>query len=206
MDIQEKIQSQLEQYDEFLLDVYKSTIQQTRVALHTCDSPLERLFLLTYLNQYCYEVQISVNTDSPVREEFGRFCFTYGFWDFALGRAGSETYFCLVQGQKPLTIDGREYRVDFFFELVADIGIVRTKRKMLARVAVELDGHDFHERTKEQAERDRSRDRAFTKEGIRVLRFTGREVYRDADAVVREVHRLLKSFISDEPVESSPGC
>lgn len=44
---------------------------------------------------------------------------------------------------------------------------------------VELDGHDYHERTKEQAEKDRSRDRWFSMHGLRVIRFTGREVWRD---------------------------
>jgi very-short-patch-repair endonuclease len=46
-------------------------------------------------------------------------------------------------------------------------------------VAVECDGHDFHERTAAQAEHDRSRDRALQEKNIHILRFTGREIYRD---------------------------
>lgn len=45
---------------------------------------------------------------------------------------------------------------------------------------VECDGHDFHERTKEQAKRDRSRDREAQLEGATVFRFTGSELYRDS--------------------------
>jgi very-short-patch-repair endonuclease len=45
---------------------------------------------------------------------------------------------------------------------------------------VECDGHDFHERTKEQAERDRSRDRRVQEMGWRMFRFTGSELYRDS--------------------------
>lgn len=44
---------------------------------------------------------------------------------------------------------------------------------------VECDGHDFHERTKVQAARDRSRDRAAAIEGLTVLRFTGSELWND---------------------------
>jgi very-short-patch-repair endonuclease len=44
---------------------------------------------------------------------------------------------------------------------------------------VECDGHEFHERTADQAERDRSRDRVIQDHGIPILRFTGREIYRD---------------------------
>lgn len=45
---------------------------------------------------------------------------------------------------------------------------------------IECDGHDFHERTKEQAKRDRSRDRDAQMEGATVFRFTGAELYRDS--------------------------
>jgi hypothetical protein len=48
------------------------------------------------------------------------------------------------------------------------------------RLVVECDGHDFHERTKEQAARDRSRDREGQLAGFTVFRFTGSELWRDA--------------------------
>lgn len=46
-------------------------------------------------------------------------------------------------------------------------------------VIIECDGHDFHERTKEQAARDRSRDRRASLSGFVVLRFTGSEIWKD---------------------------
>lgn len=55
------------------------------------------------------------------------------------------------------------------------------------KLIVECDGHDFHERTKEQAARDRSRDRAVVAAGHRILRYTGSELYRDPMKCVREV-------------------
>ena len=66
------------------------------------------------------------------------------------------------------------------------------------RLAIELDGHDFHERTKEQAQRDKARDRALTEAGYRVLRFTGSEVWRDAGKCVDEVLRVAKSLVPKE--------
>lgn len=57
-------------------------------------------------------------------------------------------------------------------------------------VVVECDGHDFHERTPEQAEHDKKRDRFFTSSGFQVLRFTGREIYRDAMKCASEVVAL----------------
>jgi very-short-patch-repair endonuclease len=48
---------------------------------------------------------------------------------------------------------------------------------------IECDGHDFHERTKEQAQHDNKRDREMQSRGLIVLRYTGSEIFRSpADA------------------------
>lgn len=54
------------------------------------------------------------------------------------------------------------------------------------RICVECDGHEYHARTKEQAARDRSRDRWLQTAGYMVLRFTGSEIWRDpADCAIQ---------------------
>ena len=45
-------------------------------------------------------------------------------------------------------------------------------------IAVECDGHEFHEKTKQQAARDKARDRD---------RFTGSEIWKDPGACADEV-------------------
>lgn len=79
------------------------------------------------------------------------------------------------------------YRVDF---LILDATLPREigpHRWMI----VECDGHDFHERTKEQARHDKKRDRFFQSMGYKVLRFTGSEIWADpedcADEIVDEL-------------------
>lgn len=84
--------------------------------------------------------------------------------------------------QSWLPIGDRMIRPDFAFVLT---GPHATK------VIVELDGHDFHERTPEQAQKDKSRDRDLQRLGWHVLRFTGREVLRGPDECTREVESLL---------------
>lgn len=71
------------------------------------------------------------------------------------------------------------YRVDFL--------AWSPLNKAKTSVVVECDGHDFHERTKQQAERDRSRDRELQTRGYSVFRFTGAELYRDAHKCALEV-------------------
>jgi very-short-patch-repair endonuclease len=55
-------------------------------------------------------------------------------------------------------------------------------------LVIECDGHDFHEKTKEQARRDRSRDRDAQAAGFKIFRFTGSEIWKDpcqcADMIV----------------------
>jgi len=72
------------------------------------------------------------------------------------------------------------YRVDFLF----DDHSIDGKRQL---IVVECDGHDFHERTKEQARHDKKRDRYFAAMGYRVLRFTGSEIYANAAEVAEEI-------------------
>ena len=68
--------------------------------------------------------------------------------------------------------DFNGWRVDYMMSFTPKSGVER-------RLVVECDGHDFHERTKEQAERDRSRDRELQNQGFTIFRFTGRELYRN---------------------------
>jgi len=58
-------------------------------------------------------------------------------------------------------------------------------------VLVECDGHDFHERTKEQAARDRSRDRNLVADGFIVLRFTGSEIWANPFACAQQALDVL---------------
>jgi hypothetical protein len=57
---------------------------------------------------------------------------------------------------------------------------------------VECDGHDFHERTKEQAAKDRARDRKAQAEGFTVFRFTGAELYRDPLGCAEQVRDWVR--------------
>lgn len=86
--------------------------------------------------------------------------------------------------QQKVEAGGRRYRLDFFAEITMRPG---TPSVSYVRAAVECDGHDFHERTKEQAARDRKRDRDLQAAGYLILRFTGSEIARDPSAVAREI-------------------
>jgi very-short-patch-repair endonuclease len=62
-------------------------------------------------------------------------------------------------------------------------------------IVVECDGHDFHEKTKEQASRDKARDRFFAGLGIPVFRFTGSEIYAGRDYLLEDLGRSIRSRV-----------
>lgn len=82
------------------------------------------------------------------------------------------------------------YQMDFALAWVG-----RGPQEATVFLNVEIDGHDFHEKTKEQARRDKSRDRAMAKAGILVLRFTGAEVYADVKACTEETWDVLAAAV-----------
>ena len=64
-------------------------------------------------------------------------------------------------------------------------------------VFIECDGHEFHERTPDQAEHDRSKDRKIQEAGIPILRFTGREIYRSPQSCTLNIINFLKCRIEE---------
>jgi very-short-patch-repair endonuclease len=75
--------------------------------------------------------------------------------------------------QRQVQID--DWRVDF---VVWVFGSKNEKVQWIPLI-VECDGHDFHERTKDQAAKDRARDREVQLKGYEIFRFTGSEIWRD---------------------------
>ena len=59
------------------------------------------------------------------------------------------------------------------------------------KVAIERDGHEFP-KTKQQRTRDAQRDRFVSEEGWTILRFTGSEVFQDADECIKQVKRIVE--------------
>lgn len=75
-------------------------------------------------------------------------------------------------------LDFEGFRLDFAF---VDV-----------KLAVEIDGFNYHDRTPELAERDKARDRKLTLAGWRVCRFSAREVFRDATGCAKAALEIAR--------------
>lgn len=112
-----------------------------------------------------------------------------------------------------------EYRIDLLLELEL-IHVTfppeckgpdpKTGREILIRpelreqtvvkkeIIVECDGHEFHEKTKIQAARDKKRDRVLQSKGYNVFRFTGSEIYNDAISCAYEVYESMIAAVDKQ--------
>ena len=78
----------------------------------------------------------------------------------------------------------------------ADFGIMVKYGRFHEFILIECDGHDYHEKTKEQAARDKKRDRDFTGTGARILRFTGSEIYRAPEKCAAEIRAVALAALT----------
>ena len=86
---------------------------------------------------------------------------------------------------EPVSTENGSYSVDFL--IVPDDPLLDK-----INVAIELDGHEFHEKTKGQVQKDKARERAIVQQGVTVLRFSGSEVVRNTRGCVEEVETFLR--------------
>jgi very-short-patch-repair endonuclease len=82
------------------------------------------------------------------------------------------------------------YRLDFLIRH-------RSASGPYAFVAVECDGHEYHDRSSADAARDKARDRFLAELGITVLRFTGSEIFRDANACAKQALDIAELRVSE---------
>lgn len=135
-----------------------------------CDSPIEKIMLFGLLVTFaCYD------TGDEWRE-------VDGFLTLGSHRDLGD----IILGQQ---VALGQFRVDF---LLGTSGVGSNRG-----IVIECDGHDFHERTAVQAQRDKSRDRWLQMHGYMVLRFTGREIYQNTAACAGEICEALFSLRRD---------
>jgi very-short-patch-repair endonuclease len=98
--------------------------------------------------------------------------------------------------QRQVTVsgaDGKNYRFDFVLQS-------HLSPKVELRIAVELDGHTFHEKTREQVTSRNRRDRALQRAGYQVFHFSYSEMTREpAQCIAEVIAAARESYANAEP-------
>lgn len=146
----------------------------------------------TLISKYRYSLLIPLNfCDSPI-EKMLYLCLMDEQLRFSAQIGGN----LKVMPQMTITLEGRSYKPDFTL-------ILEKPNGETLKAIIECDGHEFHEKTKEQARHDRQRERLFVKHGYTVLRYTGREVYEDAFKCAEEIFNTLKKLFEGKKAEAA---
>ncbi len=162
-----------------LLDTARAFVDDL---LSRCESPIEELLLLALMRDLDWTISevpgISIVGWPGVESHF----IGQGAWL----RHG----IIMIAPQLEVTTSEGIYRIDLAAQYRHAPGAPPIY------VAIECDGHEFHERTKEQAERDKRRDRSLQGAGWHVARFTGTEIWRDPHHVVAELLGLYRKLLA----------
>lgn len=67
-----------------------------------------------------------------------------------------------------------------------------------AQLVIECDGFEYHDRTAEQANRDKKRDRVLLASGWPVIRFMGHEIHADPIGCADQALEILRVLIEEE--------
>lgn len=131
----------------------------------TTESPIERLLLLGLLgNFFPYEIEYQNSIENP---------------------RGFKGIYCNWNGWRiePQAVVAPRIRVDF---------LITKKEYSHLKIVIECDGHNFHEKTKDQAKKDKQRERELVKKGFVVLRYSGSEIFENPEKCYKDLEELLK--------------
>jgi very-short-patch-repair endonuclease len=139
---------------------------------HSCKTVNDNV--IVYHNSYCEKIILKHSgRDEPLP--------AYGFDD---KKEITESFVNHVELTPQYEIGN--YRVDFLLRYFFG------SPQYDVKIVIECDGHDYHDRTPEQATRDKRRDRELVSMGYIVLRYTGSEInltqhFKDFERIVDQI-------------------
>jgi hypothetical protein len=125
--------------------------------------------------------------DSPLEAAF------LAWWMVVSHRCENDYGLC---AQREVTAGGNRYRLDFTIEpILGGFLACLIDAPDCPRIAIELDGHDYHEKTKEQVTYRNRRDRDLQADGWIVLHVSGSEFNANPEAVTREIRNRASALL-----------
>ena len=102
--------------------------------------------------------------------------------------------YILLFAQRPIEIGDKKYIADFCFETDEYVNRFDTNKKII----IECDGHDFHQKTKEQVKHDNEREYDLKMAGYEVIRFSGSQIYNEPFKCAEDTYNYIMKIIKEE--------
>lgn len=163
-----------QRHDELIRDFQSDVLFWREEVEKRCKSEIEKLLLLAFL------------IDNPVRPRLAERADAFDISSWHPYERSGHSIVDVVVAQCPVG----KYIADF---AIRRFDFINTPDECETPILiVECGGHDFHERTKEQAAHDRSRDREMSLAGYHVMRFTGSEIWKDPGKCAEQIEQWLR--------------
>ena len=159
--------------------------------------------------QYCEKCVVRNNIDALT---FPVLCgFDYSFckspievifnlaYDLIIHYGDSEAYFLEPQYEVVSRNEENKYYVDFAFIAEDFEEFITTIKNPNFKLAIECDGHEFHEKTKEQVQQDNEREYELKMSGFDVLHFSGSQIYNNPFKCAAQTLNYIKEKVEKNP-------
>lgn len=186
-----KLELRLKETDE-ILSKYKGKVKKSLIEI-------EKLKMNDIIGMNCFNgIPEIEKCQSPIEELY------YIYLRYLLDGFNFKEFSIIPQFS--IKSKNNNYKADFYITVSDDFLIDNNEQRTFyyreANLCVECDGHAFHEKTKQQAQRDKKRERDIISKGYKLIRFTGSEIYSDPKKCAIETIRILESDINAKKFET----
>lgn len=151
----------------------------------TLPKKVQELILINNIRQKIYPSVLSEKIESPIEQIF--------ITAFELYIMFNKKKDIFLFSQKEIIANGKKYVVDFYFEEDENVNKFNTDKKII----IECDGYEFHQKTKEQVQKDNEREYNLKMEGYEILRFSGTQIYNNPFKCAEDTYNYIIKRIGE---------
>ena len=142
---------------EYLLDIFEQLPRKAKLMII-------KFNMFKILNEFAL---LGIDEESPIEQIY--------FIALAIVREIKELNF-VIEPQYEIKCDSKKYYIDF---AIIHYECFKDDLQDNFKLAIECDGYEFHQKTKEQVDKDNLREYDLKMKGFDILRFSGREIYNN---------------------------
>lgn len=168
-------------------DIYK-IYEDTEIILEEflkLPKKVQQLLLMPMINQMRFPTVFIDEIKSPIEQIF------ITAFDYIMSCDNRKNIYLLPQAE--INIGDKKYYPDFLFEYDPYINNYNTNSKII----IECDGYEFHQKTKEQVQRDNEREYDLKMAGYEILRFSGTQIYKNPIKCAEDTYNYIISKIKE---------
>ena len=172
---------------------YKDTELYLELFLNS-PKKVQQLLMLSLVNNHLYpEFWNDENIKSPIEQIF--------ITAFELYCRLENKKSIFLFPQKEISCNGKKYYIDFEFEAddyLTYLTFGEEIKNNKFKLAIECDGYEFHQKSKEQVQRDNEREYDLKISGYDILRFSGTQIYNAPLKCAKDIYDYIIQKIKEE--------